>query len=411
MTAMARAAAAGAIRRRAGAGVGRRRTAARAAGREEEAERYDVLVVGGGPVGTETALISAMAGKTVAVADPRGALLGAPTGWVSKALRQAGRDFGAADGSRRVDWEVCAHALANTATRALAATEHRLEDAAAVAEHWTPPEVLGGRARFLGSHLAAVESGSGPRRVAFDAAFIAVGSASVRIPALPWAEGERDGWLYDGDTVQGIGRVPSRLLIQGAGAIGVEYAFIFRSLGSEVCLAYREDHVMRELGLDESVRAAVEARMQRLGIELLPGTGDLVDLRAPAPDGRPGSARLGDGPRREFDAVLSATGRAGCCGALDVGLAGCAEPVRGRAVVDPESMRCVGADGRALTHIYAVGDAESGSDLKPEGLLSTGLAGAYIATHAAFPEEIEEIGAPAIARASSPEAPPRSQRA
>ena len=74
-----------------------------------------------------------------------------------------------------------------------------------------------------------------------------------------------------------------------------------------------------------------------------------------------------------------------------------------QAVVDPESMRCVGPDGRALVgHLYAVGDAESGSDLKPEGLLSTGLAGAYIATHAAFPEEIEEIGAPAIARASSP---------
>ena len=46
----------------------------------------------------QVALIASMLGKSVAVAEPRGCMLAAPTGWVSKALRQCGRDLGAADG-------------------------------------------------------------------------------------------------------------------------------------------------------------------------------------------------------------------------------------------------------------------------------------------------------------------------
>ena len=365
---------------------------------DKEDKKYDVLVVGGGPIGTETALICSMLGKSVAVVDPRGALLGAPTGWVSKALRQLGRDHGAADGSAKVAWSEAERALGTTASRALAATSHRFEEAAAfLGDRWNPPKVLSGRARFVGSHLAAIDAapdGGDPSRLAFDTAFIAVGSASRRIDSLPWESGESQKWLYDGDSIMNIGRVPSRLLIQGGGTIGVEYAFIFRSLGSEVSIAFREQAVMQEASLDEEVREAIMARMRRLGIELLPGTGTLNDLRPPEAGGRLGQVVLGEGAsshRLEFDAILSATGRVGCCAPLDIENTGCMAPVQGRAPVDPDSMRCLDASGKPVGNIFAVGDAEAGSKLVPEGLLSTGLAGAYIATHAAFPGEFESV--------------------
>ena len=102
-----------------------------------------------------------------------------------------------------------------------------------------------GHARFLDTHLAVIE-GDDTCQIAFDTAFIATGSASRRIDCLPWASGEAEEWLYDGDTIQKVGRVPERLLIQGGGTIGVEYAFIFRSLGSEVTVAYREQVRMSE---------------------------------------------------------------------------------------------------------------------------------------------------------------------
>ena len=154
--------------------------------------------------------------------------------------------------------------------------------------------------------------------------------------------------------------------------------------------------IMEEATMDGEIRAALEARMQRLGIELLPGTGIFENLQPPAADGGFGSVVLCDANascrKCEFDVVLSATGRIGCCASLNIERAGCADPVQGRAVVESDSMRCLDASKMSpVPHIYAVGDAETGSDLLPEGLLSTGLASAYIATHSAFPKEMDSI--------------------
>jgi len=46
--------------------------------------------------------------------------------------------------------------------------------------------------------------------------------------------------------------LPKRILIQGGGYIAVEFAGIFRGLGSEVTLVYRGDNILR--GFDDDVR-------------------------------------------------------------------------------------------------------------------------------------------------------------
>ena len=55
-------------------------------------KHYDAVVIGGGPVGTEIARLCGLVGRRVAVVDPRGALLAAPTGYVSKVLLQCSND-------------------------------------------------------------------------------------------------------------------------------------------------------------------------------------------------------------------------------------------------------------------------------------------------------------------------------
>ena len=255
--------------------------AAAAASRE-----VDVLVMGGGPVGAEVALSCAMLGRRVAVADPRGLMLAAPTGWVSKALRQLGRDHGAPDGSRRVDWAIAEEYLAKTAGRALKLTANRFRDAELISgEGFEAPQVIKGSARFVGPHSALVDGGEGETQVSFAHAFIAVGSKSFRLPALPWNEPESAGWLYDGDTIQGIGRVPRNLVVQGGGTIATEYAFIFRALGAEVTLVMREDAVMAGCGMDSSIQSAVMDRMRRVGIEVKPDSGIFSEVN-PGPEGR-----------------------------------------------------------------------------------------------------------------------------
>jgi len=83
------------------------------------------------------------------------------------------------------------------------------------------------------------------------------------------------------------------------------------------------------------------------------------------------------------DALLSATGRIGLVDSVDITAAGCVPPTGGGAAVDGATMSCI---GEGTGHIYAVGDCTGdGSFVTPQGLLSTGLAEAIIATHDAFP--------------------------
>ena len=348
----------------------------------------------------------------MAVAEPRGCMLAAPTGWVSKALRQVGRDQGAPDGSRRVSWGEAERYLSKTATRAMKLTANRFREAKVLAgggkaQFFTQPEVVTGRARFLSptSALVVNEDAAGqsryrPAEVHFETAFIAVGSSSLRLGSLPWEAGEAAKWLYDGDTVRNIERVPDRLVIQGGGTISIEYAFIFRSLGAKVTVLLREDRVMQRVGLDPSVQDAVRVRMEKVGIVVVTGAGA---IEVSPPEMRYGEGRIvvTSGPNAgkvlQCDAFLSATGREGLCAALDPAAAGLQEPKWGCMEVEGPTMRCLPAEGRderePPPQIFAAGDAAYGSDVSPPGLLSTGKAEAYVATHAAFPHLMEsEIG-------------------
>eukprot|EP00212_Chloropicon_laureae_P004640 CAMPEP_0197499862 /NCGR_PEP_ID=MMETSP1311-20131121/61235_1 /TAXON_ID=464262 /ORGANISM="Genus nov. species nov., Strain RCC856" /LENGTH=501 /DNA_ID=CAMNT_0043045609 /DNA_START=120 /DNA_END=1622 /DNA_ORIENTATION=- len=385
---MAMTASRGALARRRGVAAESWRRVARGvkASATAASREVDVLVLGGGPVGSEVAITCAMLGKRVAVAEPRGLLLAAPTGWVSKALRQLGRDHGAPDGSVRVDWAMAEEYLSRTAKRALKLTANRFSDAALLAgDGYHAPEVIKGTARFTGAHTALVDSGEGqPHALQFANAFIAVGSASFRLDCLPWDDPAASGWLFDGDTIKDIGRVPQSLVVQGGGTIATEYAFIMRALGAKVTLVMREQKVMEGCRMDGSVQDAVMARMRRIGIEIRPESGDFSEVR-PGPEGSVVLASTGE--VLECDALLSATGRVGLVDAVDIPAAGCAAPARGGAAVDGATMRCIGQN---TDHIYAVGDCTSeGSLVNPQGLLSTGLAESIIATHDAFPEEME----------------------
>ncbi|MGE5794498.1 MAG: FAD-dependent oxidoreductase, partial [Bacteroidota bacterium] len=98
---------------------------------------------------------------------------------------------------------------------------------------------------------------------------------------------------------------PRRMLVVGGGYIAVEFAGIFRGLGSEVTLSYRGDRILR--GFDEDVRAHVQEEMAKKGVRFLLRSvvaGVQRDVRGAL------VARFVEGHAPiEVDAVLSATGR------------------------------------------------------------------------------------------------------
>ncbi|HSD43365.1 MAG TPA: glutathione-disulfide reductase [Burkholderiales bacterium] len=147
---------------------------------------------------------------------------------------------------------------------------------------------------------------------------------------------------------------PRRVLVVGGGYIAVEFAGIFRGLGSEVTLSYRGDRILR--GFDEDVRAHVQEEMAKKGVRFLLRSvvaGVQRDVRGAL------VARFVEGHAPiEVDAVLSATGRLPSTRGLGLEEAGVALGENGEVVVDRFS-------ASSVSSIYAVGDVTDRIALTP----------------------------------------------
>ncbi|KAK7254105.1 glutathione-disulfide reductase [Aureococcus anophagefferens] len=338
--------------------------------------RFDVVVVGGGPVGCEAARLSATLGHKVAVVEATrdGALLAAPTGWVSKALRFASRELGTASGDRRVPWRDVGAYVENTAGRALGKT------AAAFAPlvNEDHVEAFAGPATFVGTNKIAV----GDATLEAATVFLATGSTGTRVPSLPWDDPAAAEWLYDSDTIMGVGRLPEHVLIQGGGVIGVEYAFILRHLGARVTLVLREPSLLDGKAVDDDIRSAIAGRLEACGVTVRYEDGDVVSAEPPRTPRGPGRVVLGSGEAVACDVVLSAVGRSGATASLDLAAGGLRATPQG-----PRRRRRRAMRAASGARVWAAGDCAGRNAVSPPGLLSTGLAQCHVAVRDAFPEE------------------------
>lgn len=91
---------------------------------------------------------------------------------------------------------------------------------------------------------------------------IAVGSRPI-CPNNLVVDNER---IVNSRSVLQLRSPPSSITIIGGGAVGVEYAFIFNSLGSEVHLIEKSDNVLP--GMDDDIRMAIRRSLLRRGVRL-----------------------------------------------------------------------------------------------------------------------------------------------
>lgn len=205
---------------------------------------------------------------------------------------------------------------------------------------------IDGRAVVVDPHTVEVAG----RRITARHLLVATGGWPLR-PAFPGAE-----LCITSNEAFELPELPKRVLVIGGGYIAVEFAGIFRGLGSTVTLAYRGEQVLR--GFDDDVRAHLSIELVRHGIDLrLHATPESVE-------------RLADGTLRamlrtnagvephEVDAVMLATGRAPATRGLGLEAAGVVLDADGGVVVDP-----FGAT--AVPSIHAVGDVTNRIALTP----------------------------------------------
>jgi dihydrolipoamide dehydrogenase len=160
-----------------------------------------------------------------------------------------------------------------------------------------------GSARLAGKNTVEITAGDKQSLTVKKEIIVATGSQPRSVPGI---EIDRKR-IITSDEAIGLTAVPKSIAIMGSGAVGVEFASIFRRFGSEVTLI---ELLPRIVPLeDEAVSAELERSFRKQGIKLMTGTkvtsakagSGGVDLEAQTPDGK--SAKL------SAEYLLVATGR------------------------------------------------------------------------------------------------------
>ncbi len=228
------------------------------------AQIFDVIVIGGGPGGYVAAIRAAQLGLTTALVE-RAELGGICLNWgciPTKALLHTAdvlRDIeGAAAlgidiGPAKVD-------LARVVARSRAVAQQLNRGVTGLLKKHKVT-VIKGTARFTAPGHIAVD-GEQCTALTADAIVIATGARAKSLPAIE-ADGER---IWTSREAMVPDALPKRLLVIGAGAIGVEFASFYRTLGSAVTIV----EVLPEIlpVEDAEIAAAARKSFAAAGIEI-----------------------------------------------------------------------------------------------------------------------------------------------
>lgn len=269
---------------------------------------FDVIVVGGGPAGVKAAMEAASRGLDVAIIDEKQRITGAPTGTHSKCMREA-----LLHGAK--DWPAVAKAVQDSVQVASGMAMRRL-----LAFH---VKVMQGRAVVKDKNTLdflptpAVINGVAeevePQSLTFETLVIATGSKAYQRPPTDFTL----PGVYDTDTIWDLDRIPKRMVVQGAGIIGLEYAVILKKLGCETIVLVDPMPTILPM-LDVSLQEACKETAKQNDLEIVLQTMfDAVEALPGSTDADPQlRITLAGGRVLECDCLLSATGRYGCSAGL-----------------------------------------------------------------------------------------------
>jgi glutathione reductase (NADPH) len=310
------------------------------------AEKYDLVVIGGGSGGLATAQRAAEYGARVILVES-GALGGTcvNVGCIPKKIMWNAAELGAAlEDARDYGFTVEAGALDwQRLVGKRAAYIRRLHGiyAANLAKHNV--ELLHARAAFADARTVS----AGGRTLRAEQVVIATGSRPLT-PAVPGAElGITSDGFFE------LEARPQRVAVVGSSYIAIELAGILAGLGSEVTLVLRGMSALRAFDpmLGEMILKILRAEGVEIVVQTLPAALARTDggLELRTRDGR----RLGP-----FDSLLWAVGRGGVV--EDLGL--------GRAAVELDAQGFIATDLYQATSapgIYALGDVAGRAQLTP----------------------------------------------
>jgi len=232
-------------------------------------ERFDVVVVGSGPGGYVGAIRAAQLGMSVAVVEadrtggvclnwgciPSKALLTGAE--LVESLRQHGETFGVRAGALELDYgqaidhsRKCADRLCKGVQSLFKKNQIRL---------------FSGRGRLAGPTRVDVE---GRDEASLEAGHVLLATGSAEM-VLPGIEVDGETVLTSREALESR-RIPEHLVVIGAGAVGVEFAYVYASYGARVTVIEMAEQMLP--GADPDVAQVLQREFRRKKIEVRLGT-------------------------------------------------------------------------------------------------------------------------------------------
>jgi len=232
---------------------------------------YDLIVIGGGPGGYVGAIRAAQLGKKVACVEmdraggtclnwgciPTKSLL--RNAEIFQLMNKHAGDFGLEFEGLKFDWEKVIGRSRKVSDRLAGGIEMLLKK--------NKIDYIRGEATVSKAGVVEVTSEDGKKEThEAKNILIATGCVSREMPGFP----------FNGKHVIGskqamvLGEQPKDIIIIGAGAIGVEFAYFFNAFGTKVTLVEMVDRILPVE--DDEVSATLERSLTKQGIKILTGT-------------------------------------------------------------------------------------------------------------------------------------------
>jgi len=335
-------------------------------------DKYDIIVIGSGPAGQKAAIAAAKLGHRAAVVE-RWDMVGGVcinTGTIpSKTLREAvlyltGLNQRELYGqSYRVKDEITVTDLSARTSHVVAREIDVIRNQLA-RNHVT---MVVGTGQFVDPHTLLVINEAGQHQeVCAEKIVIAVGTR----PARPGTVDFDGATIVDSDQILGLDKVPSSMVVVGAGVIGVEYASMFAALGTKVTVVEKRPSMLDFC--DKEIVEALQYQLRDLAVTFRYSESVREVQKHPA-----GTLTvLESGKKIPADTVLYSAGRQGVTDALNVAAAGLSASDRGRIEVNEHFQT-------EVEHIYAVGDV-----IGFPALAATAMEQGRRATYHAFGEPV-----------------------
>jgi dihydrolipoamide dehydrogenase len=316
---------------------------------------YDLIVIGSGPGGYVCAIRAAQLGMKTAVIEKRATFGGTclNIGCIpSKAMlnaselyEEATHKFGAMGidvGKPSVDLAAMLQYKQEGVDSNVKGVDYLFEK--------NKIETFHGAGRILAPGKVEVKDDGGKTQVLETKSIVvATGSDAARLNGIDIDEKR----IVSSTGALDLAKVPQKLLIVGAGIIGLELGSVWRRLGAEVTIVEFLDHILP--GIDGEVARQFQRMLEKQGlifrlsskVAAVDASGNALKVKVePVADG-------GAAETLSADIVLVAVGRVPYTDGLGLEAAGVKKDNRGRVVVDPHYRTNV--EG-----IYAIGDVIAG---------------------------------------------------